>query len=106
MAGIGRFVPNSKDVPQVRRARSTRQRSIAALVLIAALAPGVSAQPADGPRPVWTAHGTGFVQELELADLDGDGARDIVLGGRGVGAITSASLGAGWYAWVNKWPRG
>ncbi|HJT79686.1 MAG TPA: hypothetical protein VJ719_00695, partial [Chthoniobacterales bacterium] len=69
----------------------------ASLVLIAALlapAPAFNS-PSAGPFQKWTRSGTGMVTDLVVADLDGDGSKEVVVGGRGVGVIDAASAATG-----------
>lgn len=69
--------------------------------------PGSSLADSDGDSPVryrWTQRGTGESFDVRLADLDRDGANEVVVGGRGVATLDAASLEDGRPRWVNKWP--
>ena len=77
----------------------------ASLLLIGALlapAPAFNS-PSAGAFQKWTRSGTGMVTDLVVADLDGDGSKEVVVGGRGVGVIDAASAATGRYRWTNKW---
>lgn len=44
-----------------------------------------------------------MVTDVVVADLDGDGSGETVVGGRGVGVIDEDSITTGRYRWTNKW---
>jgi outer membrane protein assembly factor BamB len=72
-----------------------------AAALVVALVTATPVPAAPGPR--WTRYGLGIVKDLAVADVDGDGSPELVVGGRGVGVLEEEDLGSGRFRWANKW---
>lgn len=88
----------------LRRARWARRRLLSAAVSLAlALFALTPAHGTTGPAERWTRYGLGIVSDLQIAELDGDGIPELIVGGRGVGLVDADAVATGQPRWVNKW---
>ncbi len=81
-------------------------RAVAALLL--ALTAGTVAEAGEESTTarmenLWTRYSTGYVPDIAVGDMDGDGQNEAVVAGRGLGVMAPDSLASGRFRWVNKW---